>query len=173
MTHILRAHWALFTVASMVLLGYIGAQLDDWNAPRLLEASLLVDLAIIAPLLLTICYWNANTPKQRVLKGIGFAGLGLSLVAWLVPHQHHFILNIFEPLTETLHAGRSIFAILFVLFEAWLFWTIAKALFAAESKEEMEASLQDKADLPPYLAKLMVAEVTFWKWVARKITFRK
>ena len=173
MTHILKSHWAAVTVFSMVILGFVIAQFESWDAPRLLEASLLIDLAILAPLLLTIGYWKAHTPKQRLLRGLGAVALGISLVAWLIPQQHHFILNVFEPLRDVFEPFRAIFAVLFVLAEAWIFWTVVKALFFSGSREEMEASLADKDDLPPYLKKLLVAEVTFWKWVARKITFRK
>jgi hypothetical protein len=71
----LRRHW-FCPLAIAVVLGDLGAvYMQDWHHPRLLEAAVLFDLAVVLPLLFLWCYPARGT--ALLLRALGLVSLGI------------------------------------------------------------------------------------------------
>ena len=163
-TDLLRLHWFLF-VAPLVLATnlYVGLSTRG-QVDRLIEAGLLFDLAVVIPCLYWLCYRNLG--RKAVIRAAAFACLGIWVALKLVSEPERDLLNYVAPLR---HAGIAVL----VWLELIVVVAIYKSVFKGGSVGH--AVSQAPTDMPPWVAKLLALEASFWLkvWTLIKRLFGK
>jgi hypothetical protein len=151
----LRQHW-FYAAAAMILMGdFTVITLDKWQNARLMEAGLLADFAIVIPLLYLICY--RKNGSKALIRALGLCCLGIWAVGHIVPEaQHHMI----EKVSFLRYVGLGVL----LLIELRLMIGIYRAMFG--KPEQMRANIEsslEKANLPPWLARIVMLEAKLWR----------
>jgi hypothetical protein len=124
------------------------------DIPANYEYAVLTDVFITMPLLLWLCYRSQLTTKALLLRVVGVVSLGIWLASQMLQPEHQTIL----PLLGSL---RNIGLGVAIAIELWLFVSILKIVFKKETTSQV---LVDQG-IPEYMAKLMLLEARFWRWV--------
>ena len=124
------------------------------DIPANYEYAVLADVFITMPLLLWLCYRSQLTKKALLLRVVGAVSLGIWLASQMLQPEHQTIL----PLLGSL---RNIGLGVAIAIELWLFVSILKIVFKKETTSQV---LVDQG-VPEYMAKLMLLEARFWRWV--------
>lgn len=122
-----------------------------------MEAALLIDACLGIPLLYLLCYGSQLPWWQLALRMIGLACGGIYLLSWIVPPEAQHLLPQFV-------IARWVGLAVIIGFELWLLVLMLRLVFRAGTTAE---DIQAAGGVPPWIAKLMLLEVRFWKWVAR------
>ena len=163
----LRANWFLPAAAIALLLNSITIYLDQWSSPKLLEAGLLFDFAVLLPVLYLICYRSEG--KRSVVRAIALACLGVWVLGHVVPEADQSLLH-------DLQSARYIGLGVLVLLQVKLIVAIFRAVSGASASAENEASrLTDETGTPPWVKKLLAWEASVWIriWRFLRKAFRK
>lgn len=158
--HWLRANWFFAAAAAVLATDLIVLNVKNGASPRLLEAGLLSDLAVVIPCLYLACYWRNG--KRAVIRTFATASLGFWLASKLLPASGHFIISSLSPL-------RYVSLLVLFAIEVKVALVTYKAVFSGATRREAEASLQAQTDMPLWLAKLMAAEAMFWRAAYTKV----
>jgi hypothetical protein len=150
-TQALRTHW-FFLVAPLVFAVdlYVGLSLRG-EFDRLLEASLLFDLAVLLPGLYWLCYRQHG--RKAVIRAAAIACLGIWVASKVVPESERDVLNYVVPLR---YLGLAVL----VWLELVVFVAIYRTVFKGGSIDE--AASRAPADIPRWAAKLLAMEARFW-----------
>ncbi len=155
----LRQHW-FYVVACIMVIGDLSVIAQDkWQNARLMEAGLLADFAIIIPLLYLACYRARG--KRSLVRALGLVCLGIWAVGHIVPEAQHYLI---EKVSFLRYVGLGVL----LLIELKLIISIYRAMFGAP--ESMKASIEtslEKANLPPWLARIALLEAQMWRAVWR------
>jgi hypothetical protein len=153
----LMQHW--FFVAAVLVTGVNSAIAftDTWDPPRLLEAGMLFDLALVIPALYWLCY--RKTDKSIWPRLIAVGCLGIWVAGHLVPDQHHYLLS---DLSVLRYAGLAIL----VLLELKLIFAMYRAAFGTgdHAQHKLDEVFEDAA-LPPWVQRIVKWEVGVWKQI--------
>lgn len=146
----LHRHWFI-PLAMTIALGDVGAlHFQDWNHPRLFEAAVLFDLAIVLPLLYLWCYRARGAAV--ILPMIGLASLGIWVASHLIPVEHQHVLGSIAWL-------RTLAIAVLVLIEMKILFSFYKAVFASDaSPEDIADKLARDASLPPWVMRVFAFE---------------
>jgi len=151
-------NWFLLVLPLLGLAAWLMSRSIAWRSGGDgLEAALLIDACLTIPLLYLLCYGKRLPAWQLALRMIGLACAGIYLISYLVPAEAQRLLPHFE-------AARWVGLALIIAFELWLFVTAIRLVFRAGTTAEQ---VQAATGAPPLLAKLLLLEARFWKWVAR------
>ncbi len=164
----LKNHWfwplafAVCAVNVMVLL------LDGWQSPQIKEFGVLIDFAVIIPMLYLICYWRNG--KKALIKATAFACLGIWAAGHIVPNEHHAILNEVGFL-------RYIGLAVLIAIEVRIGIEIFRLAFRSKSHTDSDSAVKRKAEeegIPPWVANLMAWESRIWRkaWITVRELFR-
>ncbi|MDJ0711533.1 MAG: hypothetical protein QNJ14_14170 [Woeseiaceae bacterium] len=157
----LRAHWFFPIAALAVAVNASAIFLDRWESPRLLEAGLLFDFAVLVPLLYMVCY-RADR-RRAIVRAIALACLGIWAVGHVVPEPDQVLL---QELTIVRYVGLGVLAVL----EVKLIVAIFRVVASSSSSAENEASkLGAETGTPPWVSKLLAWEAAIWIKVWRFI----
>jgi hypothetical protein len=127
----------------------------DWTAYPRSEWVALFDLCVFMPAIYLAAFRSELTPKARVMRALGIAGIGLFSASLLVPEANQFFVAELSNLRNA--------ALVFVLaFEAWVFWKVIGAVYRQNADAK---TLKREFAMPEWIAKLMVLEAKFWKAV--------
>ena len=124
------------------------------DIPANYEYAVLTDVFITMPLLLWLCYRSQLTTKPLLLRVVGVISLGIWLASQMLQPEHQTIL----PLLGSL---RNIGLGVAIAIELWLLVSILKIVFKKETTSQV---LVDQG-VPEYMAKLMLLEARFCRWV--------
>ena len=124
------------------------------DIPANYEYAVLTDVFITMPLLLWLCYRSQLTTKALLLRVVGVISLGIWLASQMLQPEHQTIL----PLLGSL---RNIGLGVAIAIELWLLVSILKIVFKKETTSQV---LVDQG-VPEFMAKLMLLEARFWRWV--------
>jgi len=150
----LQAHWFFFVAVLVIVVNASAILLDRWESPRLLEAGLLFDFAVLIPLLYLICYRAEG--KRVAIRTIALACLGIWVVGHVVPEQNHYLL---QRLGFVRYLGLSVLVIL----EIKLVVAIYRAAFNSETTAEKEASMAViESGAPQWVTRLIAWEASIW-----------
>ncbi|MEO0462109.1 MAG: hypothetical protein AAF127_03195 [Pseudomonadota bacterium] len=127
----------------------------DWTAYPRSEWVALFDLCIFMPLVYLSAFSSDLSPKARVLRATGIAGIGLFAASFIVPQSNQFII-------AQLSSLRNVMAVFIIAFEAWVLWKVLDAIYRQGADAR---ALERDFALPQWIAKLMVLEAKFWKAV--------
>ena len=151
-----RTHW-FFLVAPLIIAADIYLAFSfrgEISGP--LEAGLLFDLAVLLPCLYWLCYRGRG--RKAAIRAMALACLGIWAALKLVPESEHQFLGYVAPL-------RYLGIAVLVWLELAIILAIYRSIFKGGSPAEAAACAQAAADLPPWLARLLVLEATFWRRV--------
>jgi len=162
----LRAHW-FFVVAPFVIAADLFVALDPRGGiDRLVEAGLLFDLAVVLPCLYWLCYRGRG--RKAVIRAAALSCLGIWAALKLVPEPEQELLSYVAPLR---YAGLAAL----VWLEVAVLLAIYRTAFKGGSVQDVAAQAQATAGLPPWAARIVALEATFWRgaWRALKRFFRQ
>ncbi|MGL4575583.1 MAG: hypothetical protein ACRCV9_12445 [Burkholderiaceae bacterium] len=163
----LTQHWFFVAATLVISVNSAIAFTDAWEAPRLLEAGMLFDLAVVIPALYWWCY--RKTGKTIWPRVIALMCLGIWAAGHLVPDQHHHLLS---DLSVLRYAGLAVL----VLLELKLVFAMYRAAFGSgeHAQRELDEAF-DAATLPPWAQRIVKWEVGVWKKIgaAFKRMFRR
>lgn len=145
-----RSNW-FYPLAIAVVLGDVTAlHFQDWSQPRLLEGALLVDFAVVLPLLYLWCYRARGAAV--LLRMVGLASLGIWATSHLIPAEHQHILGSVGWLRTT---AITVLAVI----EIKILFSFYKAIFASDkTPEEIAGKLSQDIKLPPWVTRLVAIE---------------
>jgi cbb3-type cytochrome oxidase subunit 3 len=156
----LRTHWFLVAAPLVIATDIYMALTQRGDAPRLIEAGLLFDLAILLPALCWWCYRSQG--RKAVIRAVALACLGIWVVGKLVPAEAHVLLTYVAPLR---YAGLAVL----VWIELAIVVAIWRAVFKGKSVNDATAALPLAQDMPPWVARLIAWEARLWLRVWRWI----
>lgn len=158
--HPLRTH-AFLLVAPCVVAGDVYLAHDArGEIDRLIEAALLLELAVLVPCLYWLC--DRERGRSAVLRATALACLGIWAALKLVPESEHDLLGYVSPLR---YAGLAVL----VWLELALLLTIYRTVFGGGSLQEAAAKPQKNADLPLWLARLLAWEALLMRRLWRQL----
>ncbi|PZO06796.1 MAG: hypothetical protein DCF27_12230 [Lysobacteraceae bacterium] len=170
MTTVLRhpasTHW-FFLVAPIVVAADVFVALSSrGEIDRLIEAGLLFDLAVLLPCLYWICYRSGG--KKVAIRALALCCLGIWVAQMLVPEGEHDLMGYVAPL-------RYVGIAALVWIELLVIVALYRFIFKGGDTPSAVARIQTQADLPPWVAKLLVLEAMFWRrvWQAVKKLFSR
>ncbi len=150
----LKQNWfwpiAIFLWATAWILARQMAQ----DIPANYEYALLFDVFITMPVLLWLCYRSQLTKKALILRVVGVVSLGIWLASRMIEPERQTILPL-------LNALRDIGLGVVIAIELWLLVSILKIVFKKGTTSQV---LVDQG-VPKFMAKLMLIEARFWRWV--------
>ena len=153
-----RENWFAPLVALLLVVAWFAARPSGPIAGDRLELALVFDVLVTIPVLFVLCYRGRMRARAMAIRVIGLQCLGLLLASWIVPSEQ-------QQLLPKLGAARWIGLTLLAYFEAKLAWITIRTVFAADAKLE---HLTDQG-VPAVIAKLMLLEARFWKWVGSRL----
>lgn len=156
----LKANWFFVVAALVVAVDVMALRTPNWSSPRLLEAGLLSDLALVVPGLYLACYGRRG--KRTYLRAVAMASLGFWCASKLLPESGQFIIPSLWPIRYL-----AIAVLLWIEFKVT--FSIYRAVFSGASRQDAAASLQVQAGMPAWAAKLVAAEASFWRSAALKM----
>ncbi len=152
---LLHRHWFVPLGLLIVLADVVAAMNDDWSNPRILEAILLIDLALVIPALYWWCYRARG--RQAILRAVALGCFGVWVAGHLVPdEQHHFLGAVWF----LRYLG---IAMLFAL-ELKLVVMIYRAAFVKDGDAASAAGrMASEAGMPEWAMRLIAWEASFWR----------
>lgn len=158
-----RRNWFLPLLAALLAIEWAFARTIDWPRDGAAEAVILFDLCLFVPALHYLCYRRVLAWKPLLIRTAALASLGIYLASHLVPAEAQHLL-------AGLGWARLVgFAVLAAL-ELWVLVKVVKLVFgSATTAEEISAT----SGAPPWIARLMLIEARFWKWLWRLLRRRR
>lgn len=155
-----RRNWFVPALALLLAVEWAFVRATAWSAgDRIAEAAVLIDLCLFVPLLHFLCYRRRLATRALLIRTAGLAFLGIYLASHLVPAEG-------QALLPALGWARLVGLAVLALIELWVMFAIVKLLFGGKTTAA-EVSAQSGA--PEWVARLMLAEARFWKWLWRLI----
>ncbi|MCD2322624.1 hypothetical protein LQ953_01180 [Sphingomonas sp. IC-56] len=151
----LRQHWfyALIPLWLAASLNFQSAH--DWQArPQLGEAVALFDWCLFVPALYVLCYRKSRPAKAVAIRVLALTCAGIWVAGHMVPDPAQILLRDWAWLRGVGIAGL-------LLLETG---AIIAMLRVAFSKDPTPQALTDRG-VPPILARMMLAEARFWRWL--------
>lgn len=163
LSHLTQRHWFLIILPFLAAAALGLSKTIDWHRDgRMAELALLVDACVSLPLLYFLCYRETLSGRQMALRLVGLACLGIWFASWLVPEQAQSLLP---------HFGwaRTAGIVFLVAIELRL---VAGAIKMAFSGKVSADQLAKSSGAPRWVARLMLLEARFWRWLWRSISGR-
>jgi hypothetical protein len=162
-SHLLRSHW-YFLIAPLILACNVFAAFDSrGEITLLLEAGIIADLAIVMPFLFWVCYRGRG--RKTILQALALCCSGIWIASKLVLESEQQLLQFFAPL-------RYLGLAFLIYLEFVILFALYKAAFQGRSEKEVSELGKETADLPPWIGKLLVKEIRFyknvWTWIRAK-----
>jgi hypothetical protein len=128
-------------------------------AAALPEAAVLFDLCLFIPALHFLCYRRKLALKPLLIRTAALAFLGVYIASWLIPREA-------QSLLAELGWARTAGFVVVALIELRLVFLALKLVFGGRASAD---EIAERTGAPPWIARLMLIEARFWKWVWRWI----
>lgn len=147
-------HWFFGAFAAMLAGIYL---LSRW--PQFIaeggEIALLTDLCVTAPLLYWLCYRRSVPARRLVVRALALACASVWLAGHLVPAGA-------QALLPRLEWVRTLGLAVVILVELRI---VIAVLRLAASQSASAEQLSQLGDVPPFIARLMLAEARMWRGI--------
>jgi len=155
----MQRNW-FFLAAVVVVVGDVSfVALDNGASPRLAEIALLIDLAVIVPLMHLWCY--RQVLRLALIRALALSCLAVWAVGYIVPQEHHRVL---ESVRWLRYAGL----IVLMTIEIKLVLMLWRIVFASVgTTEDTVRKVASDSGMPHWLAGLFTLEALFWRKVWR------
>jgi hypothetical protein len=151
----MRQHWFLVLLPLLLLIEYGFAQSTDWSTDGVAEAAILIDLCLFIPVLHFLCYRRKLAPRALLIRTTALFLAGIYIASQLVPAEGQMLLESLSPL-------RPIGLVVLALIEMKVLIELVKLAFSGHASAE---ELSARSGAPEWVAKLMLLEARFWKWL--------
>lgn len=158
----LRRNWFLPLLACLLAIELAFTRSIDWSRPRMPEAAVLFDLCLFIPALHFLCYRRRLALKPLLIRTAALAFLGVYIASKLIPPEA-------QSLLAELSWARTAGLVVIALIELRLLLLALKLVFGGRATAD-EVAAQTGA--PPWIARLLLLEARFWKWLWRCIRRR-
>lgn len=152
-----RRNWFLPVLALALAVEYAFVRTTAWATDGFAEAVVLFDLCLVVPALHYLCYRRRLARRALLIRTAALAFLGIYLASKLVPAEA-------QALIPALGWARLVGIAVMVAIELWIFLTIMRFIFRGDVTAEQ---VSERSGAPPWIARLMLAEARFWKWLWR------
>ncbi len=152
----LRAHWFVPAALCLVAGDLIAAFAGEWQDAALLEAAILLDLAVVLPVLYLWCYPKRG--KAAFFRAAALSCLGIWAAGHIVPDQHHDLVNVFNLL-------RYLGLAALLAIEIKLVVALYRASFSASGSVGKILDAAKETGMPEWAAKLVAWEASLWRKV--------
>jgi hypothetical protein len=154
-----RRNWFLPVLALLLAIEWAFAQATDWSGDGVAEAAILFDLCLFVPALHYLCCRRGLATKPLLMRTAALAFLGVYIASHLIPPEA-------QRLVAALGWARLPGLAVLAAIELWLLVAMVKLVFGGgATTEEVSAA----SGAPRWIARLMLAEARFWKWLWRLI----
>lgn len=153
-----KAHWFWPLAAILAVFCWIAATYQPDSVPKSWELAVVFDVIVTLPILFAVCYRKRMSRKAFILRVIALQCLGIWVATKIVPTD---IQSILPQLMWLRYVG---FAVLVVL-ELWVVVALFKLVFRPDTKAEQLENM----GMPPILAKFVLMEARFWRWVFNRL----
>ena len=119
------------------------------------EIAILADLCLTVPLLYCWCYWNRLPRRQVAIRAAALACLGVWVGGYLIPAADQTIL-------PHLSWARTLGIAVLALIEVQVLVAVVRLAFSGTATAE---EISARSGAPPMVAKLMLIEARFWRWI--------
>jgi hypothetical protein len=147
----LKTHWFLPVALLVIAVDVYVSLTQRMEAPRLVEAALLFDFAVLLPILCVWCYRSQG--RKAIIRAVALSCLGIWVAGKLVPADGQMLLTYVAPLR---YVGLAVL----VWIEIAIVLAIWRAVF--KGKPDAAAIVAADNDMPPWVAKLMTWEARMW-----------
>jgi hypothetical protein len=152
-----RSHWGYCVALSVVAVDlFIAFGLRGQISPRVMEAGILFDLAVFVPCLYWLCYRERG--RKSVIRAAALCCLGIWAALKVVPESERELLNYVAHLR---YVGLVVLACL----EGAVLVAIYRTVFKGLPERDAIAQAHAAANLPTWVARLLVLEAKFWRSV--------
>lgn len=158
----LRRHWFVPLVAAALLVELAFARTTAWAGATYEEAAILFDLCLFVPLLHALCYRRVLPLRALLIRTAGLSAAGLYVASLLVPAEA-------QRWIDDLGALRLVGLAVVAVIELYVLVETAKVLFGRDASVER---VVERSGAPAWVARLMLLEARFWKWVWAKLRGR-
>lgn len=154
-----RRHWFYLLLPAALLAFYSTAMSADWRTDaRIGEAALLLDWCLFVPALYALYLRGTVSGRALGLRVLALACSGLWFARWLTPDASEVVLAAVAPL-------RWVGIAVLVLAEAAVLAAVVRVAFSREP----DVAAIERHGVPTLLARLMVLEARFWRWVWQRL----
>ncbi|HEV7659218.1 MAG TPA: hypothetical protein VGO55_05170 [Allosphingosinicella sp.] len=157
-----RRNWFVPLLAVLVAIEWAFARAIDWPRDGAAEIVVLFDMCLFVPLLYVLCYRRRVALKPLLVRAMALGGLGLYFASHLIPAQS-------QHLVAGLGWARILGGAALVLIELWVVMKVVKLVFGGTATEADVVA----HGAPPWIARLMLVEARFWKWLWRLLRGRR
>lgn len=157
-----QRHWFVPVYLLAVAAAFLMSRAPALPQPKGWDVALLIDLCVIMPVLFLLCYGRALSGKVKALRIIALACTGVLVAEWTTADDRQLIVH-------QLAAFRWVGVALIVAAELAVLGALVKLLFRAETGADELGRL----GVPAPIARLMLLEARFWRWVAKVLSLRK
>lgn len=134
----------------------------DWSAEaRMGETVILFDWCVLVPLLYAACYWRTLSRRALMIRVVGLVCSGIWLAGFMIPDESERVLR---QVSWLRYAG----AVPVLLVEGTVLIAMIRVLFS----ERPDTAELERKGIPPLLARLIVLEARFWRWVWSRLRGR-
>ena len=147
-------NWFLVSFAG-VLVGSYGFARSSAFLAEGGEAAIIADLCLTVPLLYCWCYWNQLPRRKLAIRATALVCLGVWVAARLIPAADQIIL-------PHLSWARTLGLVVMGLIELHVMVAVLRLAFSGTATAE---EVSDRSGAPPMVARLMLIEARFWRWV--------
>jgi hypothetical protein len=155
----LRRNWFPPLLAVLLAIELAFARSSDWSQPRGPEAVMLFDLCLFIPFLHFLCYRRKLALKPLLIRTFALSFLGVWIASTLIPPDA-------QSLLAELGWARLAGIFILALIELRLLIVAIRMIFGGRATV---AEIAERTGAPPWIARLMLAEAHFWKWLWRLI----
>jgi hypothetical protein len=158
-----RRNWFVPLLALLVAILWAFARATDWPRDGVAEAAILFDLCLFVPFLHVLCYRRTLALKPLLIRTAALAFLGLYIASHLIPAEAQHLL---AGLGWARLAGLAVLAAL----ELWVLVKVVKLVFGSAATTDQVVAT---SGAPRWIARLMLIEARFWKWLWRLFRRRR
>ena len=151
-----RRNWFLPLLALLVAIEWAFARTIDWPRDGAAEAVILFDMCLFVPFLYVLCYRRRIALKPLLVRAMALACLGLYFASHLIPAQS-------QHLVAGLGWARMLGWAALALVELWVVAKVVRLVFGGTATEADVVA----QGAPLWIARLMLIEARFWKWLWR------
>ena len=150
-----QGHWFIPLAIGIAVVDLTIARTLPWSPARPIEAGVILDFAVLLPILYAICYRRRG--HVALARAAAITCLGIWLAGRVIPASHHELLAHLSPLR---YAGM---AVLFLI-ELRLAIAIYRAAFSARPGEAQRTlAAAEQAGAPRWVIQLMAWEASLWR----------
>ncbi|MCC5611673.1 hypothetical protein LC612_34315 [Nostoc sp. CHAB 5834] len=154
MTERIKENWFWPLAAALWAIAFLGSR--NVPTPKLAgwEIAVIVDVMVTMPALFALCYRTKFTWQKMAIRILALQCLGIWLATKIVPVETQKILL---QLSWLRYVGLAVLVMIELRIMAALFRLVFKADTSSKDLEQI--------GMPPILARVMLLEARFWRWV--------